>query len=292
MKKFQKTSKNKKSIKLERVQRSRYYLDEISKIPVLPRSEEMALIIRAQKGDQQAAERLICANLRFVVRVAREYRNRGLPLVDLISEGNIGLMRALETFDQHKGTKFITYAVWWIRQTIIQALYNKSHLVRLPQNHLRKMRQNLRAMESLEKKFNRPPAAVEIAEALVNEGHGSKSTTEYLQTQQSLDAPLDHDSTKSLIHIIPDVSTSPPDADLNSESLKKEMNVAFKVLEKRERKILQLLYGLEGDRPLNLGEVGQFFGVSRERVRQIRNEALAKLRRSKQVKNTLRGYLE
>jgi RNA polymerase primary sigma factor len=270
----------------------KWYLDEISHIPVLTREEEMILIDRAQKGDRQAAERLICSNLRFVVSVALEYQKRGLPLADLISEGNLGLMRALETFDLHKGLKFITYAVWWIRQAIIQALYNKSSMVRLPQNRLRQMRQNLRAVESLEKKFKRQPSAVEIDEVLDKIGNGSKFASEYLQTQQSLDATLDYDSTKRLINCIPNESTLPPDAHLNSESLKQELKAAFSILEKRERTFLQLLFGLEGDRPLNLGEVGERFGLSRERVRQIRNEALAKLRHSSKVKNSLQEYLE
>lgn len=270
----------------------KWYLEEISHIPVLTREEEMILIEHAQKGERQAAERLICSNLRFVVSVAREYQNRGLPLADLISEGNLGLMRALETFDPHKGLKFITYAVWWIRQTIIQALYNKSNMVRLPQNRLRQMRQTLHAVESLEKKFKRQPSVVEIDEALGETGNGSKLASEYLQTQQSLDATLDYDSTKRLINCIPNESTLPPDAHLNSESLKQELKAAFSILEKRERTFLQLLFGLEGDRPLNLGEVGERFGLSRERVRQIRNEALTKLRRSTRVKNSLLQYLE
>ena len=251
----------------------------------------MVLINRAQKGDRQAAERLICCNLRFVVSVAKEYQNRGLPLTDLIGEGNIGLMRALETFDPHKGLKFITYAVWWIRQAIIQALYNKSHMVRLPQNRLRQMRQTLHAVESLEKKFNRQPSAVEIAKALGDDGTRIRGASEYLQIQQSLDAPLDHNTTKRLINVIPNDSSALPDDGLKSESLKMDLKTAFSILGKRERTFLQLLYGLGGSRPLNLGEVGERFGLSRERVRQIRNEALAKLRRSEQIKNSLQDYL-
>ena len=239
----------------------------------------------------QAAERLICANLLFVVSVAKEYQNRGLPLADLISEGNIGLMRALETFDPHRGLKFITYAVWWIRQAIIQALHHKSRTVRLPLTRLNQIRQTLRAIESLEKKSKRQPAAVEIAKALGKADDGFSDTSDYLRIQQSLDAPLDHGSTDLLINRIPNVSTSPPDAELNSESLKKDLKAAFRVLEARERKILRLLYGLGISRPIKLGEVGERFHLSGEGVRQIRNKALAKLRRSTQVKNNLRGYL-
>lgn len=267
------------------------YLEEISKTPLLTRAEEMTLIGRAQNGGRQAAERLICANLLFVVSVAKEYQNRGLPLADLISEGNIGLMRALETFDPHRGLKFITYAVWWIRQAIIQALHHKSRTVRLPLTRLNQIRQTLRAIESLEKKSKRQPAAVEIAKALGKADDGFSDTSDYLRIQQSLDAPLDHGFTDRLVNRIPNVNTSPPDAELNSESRKKDLKAAFRVLEARERKILRLLYGLGISRPLKLGEVGERFHLSGEGVRQIRNKALAKLRRSTQVKNNLRGYL-
>ncbi len=269
----------------------KYYLDEIHKIPVLTRQEEMTLMIHAKNGDQKAAEKLICANLRFVVSVAREYQNRGLPLADLISEGNMGLIRALETFDPHKGIKFITYAVWWIRQAILQALFNKSRQVRLPQNRLRQLRQMLRTAESLEKKLDRSPTASEIDE-VAGENHSITSHfSTYLQMQESLDAPLDPGSTKRLINVIPDENSLAPDAGLKRESLKGELREAFKVLTKRERLILQLLFGLAGERSLNLGEVGDQLGISRERVRQIRNEALDKLRRTHHAKNTLRTFL-
>lgn len=273
------------------IQSLRYYLDEISKIPVLPREEEMALIIHAKNGDQRSAEKLICANLRFVVSVAREYQNRGLSLPDLISEGNIGLIRALETFDHHKGTKFITYAVWWIRQAILQALFNKSHQVRLPQNRLRQLRQHFRAVESLEQKLERRPTTAEIDDVLGKNDNIISTLSKYLQIQQPLDAPLDYDSPNRLINIIPDENSTPPDSSLNDESLKKELTEALRVLTDRERKVLKLLYGLGRDRALNLGEVGNQLSVSRERVRQIRNEALDKLRRTKHVKNSLKGFL-
>ena len=288
----QNISKNKRSTRREQKSSLTRYLDEISKTPVLPRAEEIVLIERAQKGCQQAAEKLIRSNLLFVVSVAKEYQNCGLSLADLISEGNIGLMRALETFDPNRSLKFITYAVWWIRQAMRQALYDKSRIVRLPQNRLQQVRQTLRAVDSLEQKFKREPTFAEISEALGNESHAFCNASKYLQFQQYLDTPLDHDSTKRLINIIPDTNTSSPDAGLKSESLKKELKIALKVLKNRERVILQLLYGLGGSRPLTLGEVGEPLGLCRERVRQIRNEALARLRRSKQVRNNLRGYLE
>ena len=284
----QNISKNKRSTRREQKSSLTRYLDEISKTPVLPRAEEIVLIKRAQKGCQQAAEKLIRSNLLFVVSVAKEYQNRGLSLADLISEGNIGLMRALETFDPNRSLKFITYAVWWIRQAMQHALYNLSHTVRLPQNRLKEMRQTRRTAELLEKKFKREPTAAEITEALGNEAHAFCNASKYLQFQQPLDTPLDHDSTKRLINIIPDTSTSPPDAGFKSESLRQELEAAFSILKNRERVILQLLYGLGGSRPLTLGEVGEPLGLSRERIRQIRNEALAKLRRCRRVKNSLR----
>ncbi|MFQ6113397.1 MAG: RNA polymerase sigma factor RpoD/SigA [bacterium] len=288
---MRKQSKNENSITLEDIQSLRYYLDEIGNIPVLTRAEEMALVIHAKNGDQRAANKLICSNLRFVVRVAREYQDRGLPLVDLISEGNIGLIRALETFDHHKGLKFITYAVWWIRQAILQALSNKSRQIRLPQNRLRQLRETFGAVGLLEKNLERLPTAAEIDEVLGRNENIIWTLSKYLQTQQSLDAPLNHDSPSALINIIPNDSSLSPDADLNRDSLKKELNEALKVLTERERTILTLLYGLGTERPLNLGEVGNQFGISRERVRQIRNEALDKLRRTKRVQNTLRVFL-
>ncbi|NIR50428.1 sigma-70 family RNA polymerase sigma factor [candidate division KSB1 bacterium] len=270
---------------------TRVYLDEISEIPVLTRDEERELIPRAQKGDREAVDKLIRSNLRFVVQVAREYQNRGLPLADLISEGNIGLMRALKTFDPGKGLKFITYAVWWIRQAMQQAMFNISHTVRLPQNRLRELRQTRQTAETLEKKLNRPPSSSEIDEALGSKRNGINTTSEFLLTQHSLEAPLDHDSAKRLLNLIPNEGSTQPDEQLKSESLKQELESAFGLLATRERTILRQLYGLDGDRALNLGEVGERLGISRERVRQIRNEALAKLRRSKRVNRTLKEYL-
>ncbi|MFQ5751775.1 MAG: sigma-70 family RNA polymerase sigma factor, partial [bacterium] len=193
--------------------------------------------------------------------------------------------------DPRKGMKFITYAVWWIRQRVRRALYDKSRIVRLPQNRLQQIRRTMRVVESLEKKFKRKPTTTEISQALGNEEHTFWNAAKYLQFQQYLDTPLDHDNKNRLVNIIADASTSPPDAGLKRESLKKEIKIALRVLNNRERVILQLLYGLGGSRPLTLGEVGEPFGLSRERVRQIRNEALVKLRRTKQVRNNLREYL-
>lgn len=280
--------KNKK----ERRSSLRWYLDEIGNTPVLSRSEEIDLIGRTQQGDQEAAEKLIRSNLLFVVSVAKEYEGRGIPLADLISEGNIGLMRALETFDPNRGLKFITYAVWWIRQAMQHALYNLSHTVRLPQNRLKEMRQTRHTTELLERKLKRKPSDLEVEQALGEEGNGFRSSSEFLRIQHSLDAPLDHGSNKLLINVIPNENSTPPDSRFGSESLKQELEAAFNILEEREKSILQLVYGLGNGRPLTLGEVGERFGLSRERIRQIRNEALAKLRRCRRVKNSLRDYLE
>jgi RNA polymerase primary sigma factor len=268
-----------------------WYLNEIGKIPPLTRAEEALLAVQAGQGNQRAAEKLICANLLFVVKVAKEYTNRGLPLADLISEGNRGLIRAVKTFDPSKGSKLVTYAVWWIRQAILQAFFDNSRMIRLPQNHTVRMRRMIQTITKLEKELARAPALVEIAEALGDENDTFWSTQIYFQTPQSLDAPLDHDHAKHFSEFIPDSNESPPDAALQSESFQRELVDVFRVLDKREAKMLQLLFGLSNGQPLTLDKVGKLYKLSRERVRQIRNHALAKLRRSRRAKEALRDYL-
>ncbi|MGH7451209.1 MAG: sigma-70 family RNA polymerase sigma factor [bacterium] len=188
-------------------------------------------------------------------------------------------------------SKFITYAVWWIRQTILQAFFNHSRVVRLPQNHLPRVRHVIRTATQLERKLQRTPAIVEITEALGDEDDSFWSAQLYLQTSQSIDAPLGYDRTDRLLYLIPDHNEPPPDAALQSESFEKALTEAFRILDKREAKVLRLVFGLSNGRPLTLDEVGESYKLSKERIRQIRNQALGKLRRSRSVRETLRDYL-
>jgi RNA polymerase primary sigma factor len=264
---------------------------EIQDIPVLSRTEEQVLIRKAKEGDEKAAERLILSNLRFVVTIAHEYKDRGVPMLDLISQGNLGLMKALETFDLSRGLKFITYAVWWIRQAMLQAIADHARVVRIPQNRLATMRRIETARRELQKVHQRDPVTEEIGESL---GMGSQEVLDTLQlihTEISLEQTLQGESESQLKELIANPSAPRPDDRVNAESLGQDLEDALQLLNDREAMILRLYYGLENEQPHSLGTIGERFNLSRERVRQIRDQALRKLRLSADIISRLREYL-
>lgn len=266
------------------------YLDEIGKVRVLTRAEELTLIPAAKSGDKKAFDRVIQANLKFVVSIARDYEEQGMPLMDVISEGNLGLIRALETFDPSRGYKFITYAKWWIRQSIIYALIYKGHLIRVPQSQLRKMNKTKKSIAKLKDKLKDQPNDYDVMSDIGQKEEYVQTLTSFLGSQASLDAPLDKEETDRLIDLLPDHQEVSPDARLQKESFQTDLENAFRILKKRESHVLTMLFGLDGQRH-TLGEVGEVYGISRERVRQIKNEALDKLRESAEIKNELCAYL-
>jgi RNA polymerase primary sigma factor len=267
------------------------YLREISNYPILSRAEEMTLIPAAKAGDKIAHDKVIRSNLRFVVKIAKEYKDKGMTLVDLIGEGNLGLFRAMESFDPGRGIKFITYAKWWIRQSIIQALIYKSHLVRIPQSQLRRLRRTNKIIQEMSKKINRIPTDYEIESSLETGDAQAWMMAKYFQHQQSLDEPLSHDDADTLVDILADKEEVSPDTDLNSESLRMDIDNALSILRDREIEIIRMLFGLETGKKMTLGEVGAVYSISKERVRQIKDEALNKLRNSKVATEALRLYL-
>jgi len=254
------------------------YLREIGKIPLLAKEEEIELAKRIKKGDQEALEKLTTANLRFVVSICKEYRNRGLSMGDLINEGNLGLLKAAKRFDETRGFKFISYAVWWIRQSILQALSEQLRVVRLPVNRVGALNKITRAHSHLEQEFEREPALQEIAEHLrISPAEISKNLI-HGRTHLSLDAPCGLVEDSRLMDVIADEEQPPVDDHLHTESLKQEIEIALNTLTEREAKIIKLYYGLEEGRALNLEEIGIQFHLTRERIRQIKEKALRKLR--------------
>lgn len=266
------------------------YLGEISTVPLLNPQEEVDLASRIRSGDRMAFSRLIQANLRFVVSVAKEYQNQGLPFGDLINEGNYGLIKAAYRFDETKGFKFISYAVWWIRQSILQALAEHARIVRLPLNKVGALNRVGKTFSILEQEYEREPTINEIATAL------DVSTAEIAQTvrlygkQVSLDAPVREGEASSLLEITENQNLPKPDSPLIEESLKKEIARALNTLSEKEAEVLTLYFGLNRDRALTLEEIGTRFKLTRERVRQIKERAIARLRHQSRSK-FLRQYL-
>mgnify|MGYP006266385073 FL=1 len=255
------------------------YFTEVSNVPMITPDEEVTLAKRIREGDELALEKLVKANLRFVVSVAKQYQNRSLPLNDLINEGNLGLIKAAKKFDETKGFKFISYAVWWIRQSIMQALAEQSRIVRLPMNKSGAINQIRRAYAELEQQFEREPTEEELAEILDMKPNEVRSTLGAEVKQMSMDAPFGEDESGSLLDVLENDTTGPTDGELVfNDSLKVETLRALSTLTAREREVIMMSFGIGHDNPYTLEEIGDAMGLTRERVRQIREKALQKLR--------------
>ena len=269
------------------------YFQEIGKIELISAQEEIELAMLIKKGDKVAEEKLIKANLRFVVSVAKQFQNQGLSLGDLINEGNIGLIKAAQRFDVTRGFKFISYAVWWIKQRIMQAIVDQQRVVRLPLNRVNLLTQISKASKDLEREFERKPSTEELAKYLDRSTDEVSFTLQKSGRQISFDAPLanDNESNSRLLDIIPDNQHKFPDSELMVESLKSDIKNYLTQLTEREAEVIKLSYGIEYENSATLEEIGEKFNLTRERIRQIKEKALGKLRLSKRS-NQLRKYLE
>lgn len=255
------------------------YFTEVSNVPMITPDEEVVLAKRIREGDELALEKLVKANLRFVVSVAKQYQNRSLPLNDLINEGNLGLIKAAKKFDETKGFKFISYAVWWIRQSIMQALAEQSRIVRLPMNKSGAINQIRRAYAELEQRYEREPTEEELADVLDMKPSEVRNTLGAEVKQMSMDAPFGEDESGSLLDVLENQTTGPTDGELVfNDSLKVETLRALSTLTAREREVIMMSFGIGHDNPYTLEEIGDAMGLTRERVRQIREKALQKLR--------------
>ena len=266
------------------------YLQEIGKVDLLTAEQEIELAIRIKKGDQLALEMLTKANLRFVVSVSKQYQNQGLSLGDLINEGNLGLIKAAKRFDETRGFKFISYAVWWIRQSILQALAEQSRIVRLPLNRVGALNKIGKAYSNLEQEFEREPTAIELASELEMEVRDVTETLKISSRHISMDAPFAQGEENSLLDVIENDELPTPDYTLMLESLKSEINHALATLSERESEVIKLYFGLTKEHSLTLEEIGERFNLTRERVRQIKEKAIRRLRHASRSKN-LRSYL-
>ena len=268
-----------KSITNRESQALEKYLQEIGREELLTVEEEVELAQKIHKGDKRALERLVRANLRFVVSVAKQYQNQGLSLPDLINEGNLGLIRAAEKFDETRGFKFISYAVWWIRQSILQALAEQSRIVRLPLNQSGSLNKINKMQQKFEQEYERRPSIEEIAEGIdlpeEKVEDAMKSNTRHI----SVDAPFSaDDESNTLLDVLEDTSTPDADNELVTESLRAEITKALSILKERERQIVEASYGIGAGGEMTLEEIGTKYGLSRERVRQIKEKAIRRLR--------------
>ncbi len=283
--KITKSITNRESQSLEK------YLQEIGKVDLLTPEEEVDLAKKIKEGDQEALEKLTKANLRFVVSVAKQYQNQGLSLSDLINEGNLGLIKAAQRFDETRGFKFISYAVWWIRQSILQALAEQSRIVRLPLNKVGSLNKINRAFSELEQEFEREPSSEELAELLEIPTEEVETTLGVAARHVSMDAPFVDGEDNSLLDVLENSSTPNTDKALEySESLRKEIERSLSTLTERQMDVIKLYFGIGVEHPMSLEDIGDKFGLTRERVRQIKDKAINKLRsasRSKLLKNYL-----
>jgi len=283
--KITKSITNRESQSLEK------YLQEIGKVDLLTAEEEVSLAKRIKEGDKLALEQLTKANLRFVVSVAKQYQNQGLSLSDLINEGNLGLIKAAQRFDETRGFKFISYAVWWIRQSILQALAEQSRIVRLPLNKVGSLNKINRAFAELEQEFEREPSTEEIAKMLEISVEEIETTLGVAARHVSMDAPFVEGEDNSLLDVLENDNTPDTDKDLEySESLRGEIERSLSTLTQRQSSVIKLYFGIGIEHPMSLEDIGERFGLTRERVRQIKDKAINKLRsttRSKLLKHYL-----
>ena len=268
------------------------YLQEIGRVELISAEEEVELARKIRAGDKAALERLTKANLRFVVSVSKQYQNQGLSLPDLINEGNLGLIKAAERFDETRGFQFISYAVWWIRQSILQALAEQARIVRLPLNKIGTINKINRAFSELEQKYERPPSADELAEFLDCSPEEVKQSMANNGRHISMDAPLveGDESSSSMYDVLLNDSLPGPEKELVVESLRKDIERSLSTLTAREGDVVRLYYGLNGKHPLTLEEIGERFDLTRERVRQIKEKAIRRLKHTSRSR-MLKSYL-
>jgi len=283
--KITKSITNRESQSLEK------YLQEIGKVELISPEEEVRLAIRIKQGDQKALDKLTKANLRFVVSVAKQYQNQGLTLPDLINEGNLGLIKAAQRFDETRGFKFISYAVWWIRQSVLQALAEQSRIVRLPLNKVGLTNRIQKAYSQLEQEFEREPSAEELAEMLELDIEEISSTLGIGGRHISVDTPLSEGEDNTLIDVMENPNAERAETNIeHTESLKQEIDRSLKTLTERQKEVICFFFGLGVDHPMSLEDIGDRFNLTRERVRQIKDKAITKLRSNSRSK-MLRSYL-
>lgn len=283
--KITKSITNRESQSLEK------YLQEIGKVELITAEEEVKLATLIKQGDQKALDRLTKANLRFVVSVAKQYQNQGLSLPDLINEGNLGLIKAAQRFDETRGFKFISYAVWWIRQSILQALAEQSRIVRLPLNKVGLTNRINKAFSALEQEFEREPTPEELAEVLDMETEEVAATLGVGGRHVSMDQPLSDGEDSTLVDVMENPNAVATDGELDhTESLKTEISRSLKTLTDRQQDVICFFFGIGVDHPMSLEDIGEKFNLTRERVRQIKDKAITKLR-SNNRSRLLRTYL-
>jgi len=266
------------------------YLQEIGREELITAEEEVQLARRIKAGDKQALEKLTKANLRFVVSVAKQYQNQGLSLPDLINEGNVGLIKAASRFDETRGFKFISYAVWWIRQSILQALAEQSRIVRLPLNQVGSLNKIRKVSTKLEQKFERRPSAGEIAKEMDVSEHKIDSAMKISTRSVSMDAPIIPDEDTKLIDLMTPADSHGTDEELMQESLRREIERSLSTLSEKERDVINMYYGIGMNHGLTLEEIGAKFDLTRERVRQIKEKAIRRLRHTSRSR-LLKAYL-
>lgn len=283
--KITKSITNRESQSLEK------YLQEIGKVELITPEEEVKLAEKIKQGDQRALDRLTKANLRFVVSVAKQYQNQGLSLPDLINEGNLGLIKAAQRFDETRGFKFISYAVWWIRQSILQSLAEQSRIVRLPLNKVGLTNRINKAFSQLEQEYEREPSAEELAEILDLETEEVATTLGISARHVSMDSPLAEGEENTLIDVLHNPNADSSDEELDhKQSLKTEIDRSLQTLTERQQEVIRYFFGIGVDHPMSLEDIGERFNLTRERVRQIKDKAISKLKTNTRCK-LLKGYL-